>query len=194
MRREPRALSVPKSVDLDTATAFLKIRLRGKFAITSVTLRLDKEPAINTSYGAIQSKLQEKGIDDPGIKDISDVIIEIRQSKLPDPAALGNAGSFFKNPVISNPKYEALRKEYPQIPGYPVDEDTTKVPAGWLIEETGWKGKTLGNAGTYQNQALVIVNHGGATGKEILALAEKVRQSVKEQFGIELNPEVNIIG
>lgn len=174
--------------------SIFKNTLKGQFAITSVTLRLDKQPELNTSYGAIQSKLEEKEILEPGIKDISDIVIDIRRSKLPDPKALGNAGSFFKNPVISKQKHEVLKEQHPNIPGYTVDKDSVKVPAGWLIEQTGWKGKKLGQAGTYQNQALVIVNHGGATGKEIISLAEKVKKSVKERFDISLDTEVNIIG
>lgn len=173
--------------------SIFKNELKGKYIITHVTLRLSKKPELNTSYGAIKAKLDEKGIRNPSIKDISDVVIEIRNSKLPDPKALGNAGSFFKNPVVSEKKYEQLKQKYPGIPGYPLDDGRVKVPAGWLIEETGWKGKVVGNAGTYHNQALVIVNHGGATGKEIWQLAQKVKEAVKQVFGIELDPEVNII-
>lgn len=174
--------------------SIFKNELKDKYIITHVTLRLSKHPDLNTSYGAIRSKLEEKGIKQPTIKDISDMVIEIRNSKLPAPGDIGNAGSFFKNPVISSALFDKLKQNYPEIPGYPVDnEKGVKVPAGWLIEETGWKGKIVGNTGTYRQQALVIVNHGGATGDEILKLAKKIRNSVKDKFGIKLVPEVNII-
>lgn len=167
---------------------------KGKYAVTSVTLKLSKHPVLNTSYGAIQQKLDEKEITAPSIRDISDIVIEIRNSKLPDPAELGNAGSFFKNPVIGNEKFESLKREYPSAPGYPMDDNQTKVPAGWLIEQAGWKGKVTGSVGTYRQQALVIVNHGGASGEEIWQLAQKIQQSVDEMFDIKLVPEVNIVG
>lgn len=173
--------------------SIFKNELKGKLIVTAVELKLSKNPEVNTSYGAIQTRLEEKGITDPGIRDISDTVIEIRNSKLPNPADIGNAGSFFKNPVVSRKTYGKLQQEYPEIPGYPVDDNRVKVPAGWLIEETGWKGKVVGNTGTYKQQALVIVNHGGASGNEILELAKEIRKSVKEEFGIELVPEVNII-
>lgn len=171
-----------------------KQELKGQFAVTSVTLKLSKKPVLNTSYGAIQQKLDEKEIMEPSIRDISDIVIEIRNSKLPNPAELGNAGSFFKNPVIANKKFESLKSEYPAVPGYPMDDNQTKVPAGWLIEQTGWKGKVIGSVGTYRQQALVIVNHGGASGHEIWQLAQKIQQSVDDTFGVKLVPEVNIVG
>ncbi|MDX1618522.1 MAG: UDP-N-acetylmuramate dehydrogenase [Balneolaceae bacterium] len=175
--------------------SIFKNELKGEYIITTVTLRLSKVPELNTSYGAIRSKLLEKGIDRPTVRDISDVVIEIRNSKLPNPNDLGNAGSFFKNPMIKRERYEELKRRYPEIPGYPSEDgEQVKVPAGWLIEETGWKGKRVGNTGTYRQQALVIVNHGGATGAEIFQLAEQIRNSVRETFGIDLVPEVNIIG
>lgn len=173
--------------------SIFKNELKGKVIVTAVVLKLSKYPEINTSYGAIKTRLEEKGISDPGIREISDTVIEIRNSKLPNPDDIGNAGSFFKNPVISEKTYNQLQQEYPEIPGYQVDDHSVKVPAGWLIEETGWKGKIVGNAGTYKQQALVIVNHGGASGNEILELADAIRASVKDEFGIELVPEVNII-
>jgi UDP-N-acetylmuramate dehydrogenase len=171
-----------------------KNHLKGKYVITHVTLRLCKHPELNTSYGAIRSELEKCGIDQPTIKDVSDVVIAIRNSKLPDPSVLGNAGSFFKNPVISTGIYDKLKKTYPDIPGYPVSDHEVKVPAGWLIDQAGWKGKRVGKTGTYKQQALVIVNHGGATGEEILDLARQIQASVAGRFGIELVPEVNIVG
>ena len=173
--------------------SIFKRELKGKYVVANVTLKLTKNHTVNTSYGAIQQKLDEKGIDDPGIKDISDIVIEVRNSKLPNPDDLGNAGSFFKNPIVSRQKYEQLKKGHENIPGYELNEIEVKVPAGWLIEQAGWKGKVVGNAGTYKQQALVIVNHGGATGNEILDLAKEIQLSVDEEFGIELVPEVNII-
>lgn len=173
--------------------SIFKNELRGKMAITSILLKLSKNPTVNTSYGAVEERLKEKGITEPTIRDLSDVVTEIRNSKLPDPADVGNAGSFFKNPVISAGLYRELRNIYTDMPGYELDGQRVKVPAGWLIEKTGWKGRVVGNTGTYNQQALVIVNHGGATGREILDLAGAIARSVKEEFGIELVPEVNIV-
>lgn len=173
--------------------SIFKNELKGKYVVTEVTLKLSKNPSVNTSYGAISSELKNRGIENPDIRDISDVVIDIRNSKLPNPEDLGNAGSFFKNPIVSKQKFEHLRQQYPSIPGYKLNTIETKIPAGWLIEEAGLKGKVFGNAGTYKQQALVIVNHGGATGQEILELANKIRTAVKNKFGIELVPEVNIV-
>lgn len=173
--------------------SIFKNELRGKYVITAVVLRLSKDPQINASYGAIKSELKARGIDKPTIGDISDIVIDIRNSKLPDPETLGNAGSFFKNPVVDERVYRRIKESYPNAPGYPMGGGNVKVPAGWLIEQTGWKGKVIGNVGTYKQQALVIVNHGGATGQQILDLAVKIRDSVKKKFGIALVPEVNIV-
>jgi UDP-N-acetylmuramate dehydrogenase len=173
--------------------SIFKNELKNRYAITGVTLKLSLNPAVNTSYGSIKDELAERGITEPTIANISDVVIDIRNRKLPNPATLANAGSFFKNPVIKNSKYKALKNKYSQMPGYAVGNSYTKVPAGWLIEQAGWKGKISGNAGTYEQQALVIVNRGGATGKEILGLAKKIQKSVRETFNIQLVPEVNII-
>src|SRR5699024_11311876 len=156
--------------------SIFKHELNVKYAITKVTLRLHKHPVVNTSYGAIKAELQQRGIHEPDIRDISDIVIDIRNSKLPDPASIGNAGSFFKNPVIKTAEYEQLKGAFPEMPGYRFGDGKTKVPAGWLIEEAGWKGKVVGNTGTYRQQALVIVNHGGATADEILQLARKIQQ------------------
>lgn len=167
---------------------------RGWFAITAITLRLSKKPDINVSYGAIASVLEAKGIAEPGIRDVSEAVIEIRRSKLPDPDQTGNAGSFFKNPVVSWDTYLQLKERYPDIPGYTAKGGMVKVPAGWLIEKSGWKGKKLGDAGTWHLQALVLVNHGNATGEQILTLARVIRDQVYNVFDILLEPEVNLIG
>jgi UDP-N-acetylmuramate dehydrogenase len=174
--------------------SIFKGSLKGKFVIAKVVLKLDKKPKLETSYGAIKQELANRNIENPTIRDISDIVIDIRNHKLPHPDNLGNAGSFFKNPVITVGQYEKLQQSFAEIPGYPVDEDRIKVPAGWLIEEAGWKGKVMGDAGTYKQQALVIVNHGEASANDILELARAIQQTVKEQFNINLVPEVNIIG
>lgn len=165
---------------------------KDQFVITGISLRLNRDHQVNTSYGAIQDVLRERAVDHPTIKDVSDAVVSIRQSKLPDPAVIGNAGSFFKNPVIEKEQYELLKADFPHLPGFPVDEKNVKVPAGWLIEHTGWKGKSQGKAGVYDKQALVLVNLGGATGEEVWTLAEEVMASVQNTFGIPLHPEVNV--
>lgn len=166
---------------------------KGKYIITSVTFRLTrKNHRLNTGYGSISEQLKEQGIEAPGIKDISNAVIEIRQSKLPDPKKLGNSGSFFKNPVISKNKSEELQEIYPEMPFYKIDENHVKVPAGWLIDHAGLKGYREGDAGVHNKQALVLVNYGNATGKDILQLSKKVQNRVFDLFGIQLQPEVNI--
>ncbi|WP_128548221.1 UDP-N-acetylmuramate dehydrogenase [Larkinella soli] len=176
--------------------SIFKNEVKGQYIITSVTLRLDRRPVFHTSYGAIQETLKEMGVTDDrlSIKAVSDAVIRIRRSKLPDPAQIGNAGSFFKNPEIDTSRFERLKTDFPALPGYPTgDPAKTKVPAGWLIEQCGWKGKRFGDAGVHAKQALVLVNYGEATGAEILSLARKVQQSVEEKFGISLHPEVNVV-
>lgn len=176
--------------------SIFKRDLKGQYIITSVTFRLDKHPIFHTRYGAIQETLAEMGISDDAlsIRSISDAVIRIRRSKLPDPAEIGNAGSFFKNPEISQAQFDTLKAQYPTLPGYPLaDENRVKVPAGWLIEQAGWKGYRTGDAGIHAKQALVLVNYGNATGHEILALAHQVQQSVEEKYGIAITPEVNVI-
>ena len=165
---------------------------RDQYVITSVTLRLKKDHQVNTSYGAIQETLSKKGIHGPSIKDVSDAVIEIRRSKLPDPQLLGNAGSFFKNPIISHSHFETIQGKYPDVPSYSVSEGV-KVPAGWLIETCGWKGKVIGDVGVHKQQALVIVNYGKGTGRDIVNLANEIRESVQSEFSIDLQPEVNFI-
>lgn len=169
-----------------------KNELKGAYVITSVKLRLLKNPKINTSYKALSEALARKGISEPTVKDVSDAVIEIRESKLPDPAEIGNTGSFFKNPVISKKQFNQLKTEYPEIPHYPAGEKI-KIPAAWLIDQCGWKGRRFGDAGVHKMQALVIVNYGKATGGEIWELAERIQHSVKERFGVDLTPEVNIV-
>jgi len=170
-----------------------KNELRDKFIITSVTLRLSGNPVVNTSYGAISETLQSWGIDQPGPKDVSKAVIQIRRSKLPDPAEIGNAGSFFKNPIISLEQFKELKQRWTGLPGYTDSEHHIKVPAAWLIDTCGWKGKRFGEIGIHQKQALVLVNYGKGSGKEIHDLAMKIKSSVQKTFGIELTPEVNII-
>ena len=174
-----------------------KHELKGKYIITSVTMRLDKKPIVNTAYGDIEKTLAQHLADRPGdtptIRDVSQAVISIRQSKLPDPKQIGNAGSFFKNPVISRQQYDELAARYENIPGYPVSDQEVKVPAGWLIEQCGWKGKRLGNIGVHDRQALVLVNHGGGQGNELRDLAFQIQRSVKEAFDITIEPEVNIL-
>ncbi|WP_276496144.1 UDP-N-acetylmuramate dehydrogenase [Pontibacter litorisediminis] len=170
-----------------------KNELKGQYIVTHVTFRLHKKHHVNTSYGAIKSTLEEMQVQEPSIQHVSAAVCHIRQSKLPDPKQIGNAGSFFKNPEIPLAQYEELQKQYPAIPSYPVSETTVKVPAGWLIEQCGWKGKVLGNYGVHKNQALVLVNYGGAKGADIQKLAYEVIASVEQKFGIRLSPEVNIM-
>lgn len=171
-----------------------KNELKNQYIITDVTLRLSKSNhELNTSYGAIADVLNANDIISPSIKDVSDAVISIRKSKLPDPKEIGNAGSFFKNPTIDKLDYESLKLEFPEMPGYTVSENEVKVPAGWLIEYCGWKGKTRGAIGVHKNQALVLVNFGDGSGAEIKQLAADIQESVVKQFGIDLSPEVNII-
>jgi UDP-N-acetylmuramate dehydrogenase len=168
---------------------------KNQFVITEVSYRLKKNHTVNTTYGAINDALKEIGIDEPSIADVSKAVISIRESKLPNPKVLGNAGSFFKNPVIQKSHAEKLKKEFPTMPNYPVpgNENLIKVAAGWLIEEAGFKGLRKGNHGVHEKQALVLVNYGGATGNEIYALSTEIKDSVVQKFGIVLEREVNIL-
>ncbi len=167
---------------------------KGRYIILSVTFELStRDHEINIDYGAIRSELDKRGVRKPSIQDVSDVVIEIRRSKLPDPEEIGNSGSFFKNPVISRSQFEALSKEYKDIPHYPVSEGSVKVPAGWLVEKSGYKGYRIGDAGVHRKQALVLVNYDKATGKEILELAHEIQATVRDKFGIALEMEVNVI-
>ena len=168
-----------------------KHELKGKYIITSVIFRLDKKPSYKLNYSNLEEEvLKAKSI---SLTSIRDTIIAIRESKLPNPKTSGNAGSFFMNPVISKQHFLDLQAEYPQIPHYFVSETEEKVPAGWLIEQCGWKGKNIGNAGVHDKQALVLINRGGAIGAEIAFLAEQIQKSVNEKFSIKLQPEVIFI-
>ncbi|MDT7833164.1 UDP-N-acetylmuramate dehydrogenase [Flavobacteriaceae bacterium S356] len=174
--------------------SIFKNEAKGHYILTSVSFKLTKKGyQINTSYGAIETYLEEHGISNPSIKDVSDAVIFIRKSKLPDPKEIGNSGSFFKNPVISKIEFEELQTKHPTIPSYPVSESEVKVPAGWLIEQAGFKGQRYGDAGVHSKQALVLINYGNASGKEIYELAQKIQTSIKTLFNISLDIEVNVI-
>ena len=170
-----------------------KRKYKNLFVITSVTYRLNKKPVYNTSYGAINQELEKMGVKELSIVAISQAVINIRSSKLPDPKEIGNAGSFFKNPQIPKQQFHELKELFADMPSFPVDDQHLKVPAGWLIEQCGWKGYRNGDAGCYPKQALVLVNYGHAKGEEILELSEKIIDSVRKKFGVELEREVNII-
>lgn len=171
--------------------SIFKHSLKDKVMVCSVLFRLNKTPELRTTYGAISEALGEMNVA-PSVQSVAEAVIRIRQSKLPDPAVLGNAGSFFKNPTIPRAQYEALKESYPQIPSYPVNDDAVKIPAGWLIERCGLKGFRKGDAGVHARQALVLVNYGAATGNEIWTLSSEVLEAVKEKFGIELEREVQV--
>lgn len=173
--------------------SFFKHEGKGKYVIVNVSFKLSKISQINVSYGAIQQTLNEMNIQNPTIKDVSNAVISIRRSKLPDPAEIGNSGSFFKNPEIPRKQYLELKEKFPAIPGYEVSEEVVKVPAGWMIEQAGWKGKKIGEVGVHDKQALVLVNFGSGKGQEIADLAKEIQKSVKEKYGIEISPEVNFI-
>jgi UDP-N-acetylmuramate dehydrogenase len=170
-----------------------KRQYRDQFIILNVTYRLNKTPRFNTSYGAIEQELQHMGVQELSIQAVSQAVINIRRSKLPDPNEIGNAGSFFKNPSIPADQYAQLQQSFPGIVGYANADGSVKLAAGWLIEQCGWKGVRRGDAGCHARQALVLVNYGHATGKEIYDLSEDILQSVKAKFGVELEREVNII-
>ena len=166
---------------------------KDQYIVTEVSFRLSLVPTIRTSYGAIQEELKHRGINKPTIKDVSEVVSAIRVSKLPDPSTIGNAGSFFKNPIISAAQFEKVQASFPDVVHYPAANGQVKLAAGWLIEQCGWKGKVVGHTGTWKNQALVLVNHGGASGSEVFAFSEQIIASVFELFGLRLEREVNVI-
>ena len=165
---------------------------RDKYVVTHVIYRLSKTFTPDLDYGNIRTSLAAKHIAEPTAQQLRDVIIEIRNAKLPDPKVEGNAGSFFMNPIVEKAKYDELAAQYPGMPHYTIDAEHEKIPAGWMIDQCGWKGKNLGRAGVHDKQALVLVNRGGATGEEIVKLCETIRKDVFEKFGIEIHPEVNV--
>ena len=165
---------------------------KDKYLVTHVIYRLQKAFRPDLDYGNIRSALEAKHIAKPTAQQLRDVIIEIREAKLPDPKLLGNAGSFFMNPIVEKAKYEELAALYPGMPHYTIDDAHEKIPAGWMIDQCGWKGKSLGRAGVHDKQALVLVNRGGATGEEIVKLCETIQKDVKQKFGIDIHPEVNV--
>lgn len=166
---------------------------KGKYAIVSVTFQLSKKTILNTSYGVIQEVLEARNIPNPTIKDVSDAVIAIRQSKLPNPEVIGNAGSFFKNPIVQKNKFNALKDSFSEILFYNLSNNEVKIPAGWLIENCGWKGKRIGEIGVHDKQALVLVNHGNGKGTDLQKLAVDIQQSIKDKFGIRLEIEVNVV-
>mgnify|MGYP006087783827 CR=1 FL=1 len=170
-----------------------KRALKGQYLISSVIFKLDKKPTFKTSYGAITNELENMKVTKLSIQAISNAVINIRRSKLPDPKVTGNAGSFFKNPVVPISLAENIKKEYPEAAAYPVDNNSMKLAAGWLIDKAGWKGKTYGNYGVHPKQALVLVNYGGATGQNIYDLSTEILADIKSKFGVELEREVNIV-
>ncbi|NIJ55968.1 UDP-N-acetylmuramate dehydrogenase [Dyadobacter arcticus] len=173
--------------------SIFKNEIKDQYVITGATFILNKNPVLNVAYGDVQKTLLEMNVSKPSIRDVSEAIVKIRKSKLPDPALIGNAGSFFKNPEILVGQYNMLKQTFPEMPGYPAPNDKIKVPAGWLIEQAGWKGYRDGAIGVHEKQALVLVNYGGATGYEIKKLSEKVQNSIEAKFGIRLGLEVNFI-
>lgn len=165
---------------------------KNRYVIAYVTYRLSREFTPNIDYGGIRTELEKSGIINPDAQQLRDCIIGIRNAKLPDTKVEGNAGSFFMNPVVSRSKYEELAALYPGMPHYNVDAEHEKIPAGWMIDQCGWKGRSMGNAGVHDRQALVLVNRGGATGEEVVRLCETIRRDVRQKFGIDIHPEVNI--
>jgi UDP-N-acetylmuramate dehydrogenase len=173
--------------------SIFKNELKEKFIITSVKFKLSLTPNLNLKYGVIEQELANRDISHPTIKDVSQVVSHIRVAKLPDPSTIGNAGSFFKNPVITSDQFEQVHSKFPEIVSYPAGNGQVKLAAGWLIEQCGWKGKVVGHTGTWKNQALVLVNHGGATGEEVYSFSSQIIDSVYRKFGVLLEREVNII-
>lgn len=168
-----------------------KGEMRGQYIITHVTYRLDRVPTYRLDYGDLRARVEAGG--EPTLQAVRNAVTAIRDSKLPDPKVLGNAGSFFTNPVIPRTQYEALKAEHPTMPSYPIDDTRVKVPAGWLIDSAGWKGRALGRAAVHDRQALVLVNLGGATGREVMTLAERICEDVYKRYGIRITPEVNFV-
>jgi len=192
------ATALPRVFDFEDCRfgyrdSIFKNELKGQYIITSVSFKLSKQARINIQYGAIQSELQNRKIAHPTIADISKVVADIRVSKLPDPSTIGNAGSFFKNPVIEPSLFREVLSKFPDVVHYPAPNDKIKLAAGWLIEQCGFKGRVVGQTGTWKNQALVLVNHGAATGQEVYSFSEEIINSVYIKFGVKLEREVNIL-
>lgn len=173
--------------------SIFKNKLKGKYFIYSVTVKLPHQADLNLDYGSIRVELEKKGIKDPYLRDVIKVITEIRNSKLPNPGVLANAGSYFKNTEVSRLKYLELLKKYPEMPSFPAGKNKIKIPTAWLIEQAGYKGKQVGPVSMYEKQALILVNHGGAEARHVLALVKKVKSAVKKKFGLDIQEEVNII-
>ena len=182
-----------KACEFGYRESVFKNKLKGQYVILSVSFKLSKKPNLNTSYGAIESELMKMSVTKPTIKDISKAVISIRKSKLPDPKEMGNAGSFFKNPVVDQKVLDEILKTYPTIPNFAAEPGKRKLPAGWLIEQAGWKGKMYSQYGVHKLQALVLVNYGSATGKEIYRLSARIIKDIEEKFGVTLEREVNIL-
>ena len=172
--------------------SIFKHELKGKVVITKVVLKLSRTPLNKTTYGAIDGELKNLNLE-ANPKNIAQAVINIRNSKLPDPKVLGNSGSFFKNPIIETTQFEKLQKDFPEMVGYKVSEKKTKIAAGWLIDNAGLKGYRKADAGVHKNQALVLVNYGNASGSEIIDLAKEIQQTIKDKYGINIEPEVNIL-
>ena len=170
-----------------------KNKMKNQYIILNITLELKKNPVLNINYGDVKAILESQNINNPSIKEVSDTIISIRQSKLPDPKIIGNSGSFFKNPIVSLNQLEFIKKKYPNVVNYKINENEFKIAAGWMIERAGWKGKKFNNYGVHEKQALVLVNYGLANGMEIFNLSEEIILDIKDKFGITLEREVNII-
>ena len=170
-----------------------KNKMKNQYIILNITLELKKNPVLNINYGDVKAILESQNIKNPAIKEVSNAIISIRQSKLPDPKKIGNSGSFFKNPIVSLNQLELIKKKYPNVVNYEINENEFKIAAGWLIERAGWKGKKFNNYGIHEKQALVLVNYGLANGMEIFELSEKIILDIKDKFGITLEREVNVI-
>ena len=178
--------------DFGYRSSLFKAAEKGKWFVLNVTYRLQKKPELNLGYAPLRKAFEGKPAEQITVKAVCDAVKSIRRSKLPDPQTLGNAGSFFKNPVVRQEKFNRLQRQFPEMPFYQLENESVKIPAGWLIEQCGWKGKRIGNAGVHHQQALVIVNFGGATGQEILQLANAIQYDVRQQFDIELKSEVLI--
>ncbi|WP_296621161.1 UDP-N-acetylmuramate dehydrogenase [Marivirga sp.] len=186
---------MPEDCRFGYRESVFKHELKGQYLIAAVSFQLDKSDyhQLNLDYGIIKNVLEDKGIKSPTIHDVSNAVIQIRQSKLPDPAKIGNSGSFFKNPLIEPSQFEKLKSEFPEIPFYELEDGKIKLAAGWLIENAGWKGHEENGVGVHQKQALVLVNYGKGRGEDILNLSRKIQDSVLSKFGVELSPEVNFI-